>query len=85
MTILNTAVFHGLYNTYLKLNKDDITKKQKTPYVFILSSTSQYCNFNRPMGIQPIILALLKLSHYDLPDYLGVKNFKMVNLTWLLS
>ena len=31
MTILNTVDFHGLYNTYLKLNKDDITKKQKTP------------------------------------------------------
>ena len=37
------------------------------------------------MGIQPIILALLKLSHYDLPDNLEVKNLKMVNLAWLLS
>ena len=31
MASLNTAEIRGLYNTYLKLNKDDITKKQKTP------------------------------------------------------
>ena len=31
MTSLNTAKIRDLYNTYLKLNKDDITKKQKTP------------------------------------------------------
>ena len=31
MICLNTAEIRGLYNTYLKLNKDDITKKQKTP------------------------------------------------------